>query len=269
MVEEIAHLGLLDDEAIGLETSALELAALDHPRIDLAPYLDMLDGMAEQAASHGAAARSARERASVLADVIAGEHGFGGDRDSYDDPRNADLIEVMERRLGLPVSLSILYVGIGRRIGWQADALNTPGHVLVRLGPDPAPVLIDPFHLGEIVDTAQLARLLAHATRGGAITAEHLAAMSNREVLVRLLTNQASRAERSGNSERALTVYRRMTTVAPAHGFGWWERARLELIGGDVAAARASLSAMLEMTRDPALRAHVSAALDALAGSSD
>ncbi len=269
MIEGIAHLGLLDDEAIGLDTAALELAALDHPGITLRPYLETLDNMAEQAALHGAAARSARERASVLSDLIAGEHGFAGDRATYDDPRNADLVEVMERRLGLPVSLSILYVGIARRIGWQADALNTPSHVLVRLGPDTAPVLIDPFHLGAMVDTAQLARLLAHATGGGAITAEHLTAMSNREVLVRLLTNQASRAERSGNAGRALTLYQRMTTVAPAHGFGWWERARLELTGGDVAAARASLSAMLEMTRDPAMRAHVSAALDALAGSSD
>jgi regulator of sirC expression with transglutaminase-like and TPR domain len=268
MIPEIAHLGLLDDEAIALDSSALELAALDHPGIDLAPYLDFLGAMTELALTRGGAARSARQRADVLAEVIAGQHRFAGDRDTYDDPRNADLIEVIERRRGLPVSLSILYVGIARRIGWEADALNTPGHVLARLGPDPAPVLIDPFNGGAVVAIDDLARLLAHATGGGALTPSDLQPMSNRDVLVRLLMNQATRAERAGEAARALVLYRRITTVAPAHAFGWWEQARLELAGRDVAAARGSLSAMLETTRDPAVRTHVSAALDALAGSS-
>lgn len=89
--------------------------------------------------------------------------------------------------------------------------------------------------------------------------------MSNRGVLVRLLTNQASRAEAAGDTARALTLYERMSTVAPEYTHLWWERARLQLIEGDVPGARASLSAMLETTRDPALRDHVSAALDALA----
>jgi regulator of sirC expression with transglutaminase-like and TPR domain len=266
MIEAIAHLGLLEDEAIELDSAALELAALDHPGTDLEPFLEELAGIAEEAAEEGQWAASARGRAVVLSSVLAESHGFEGDRDSYDDPANADLIQVMERRQGLPVSLSILYVATARRIGWEADALNTPGHVLVRLGPDPAPVLIDPFNRGEIVVTDQLSRLLAHATGGGAITAAHLQPMSNRDVLVRLLTNQATRAGQAGNATRALTLYERITTVAPAHGFGWWERARLELSARNVAAARASLSAMLEMTRDPALRTHVSAALDALAG---
>jgi regulator of sirC expression with transglutaminase-like and TPR domain len=223
--------------------------------------------MAELALARGKGAASARERAAVLAEVIAGQHRFKGDRDTYDDPRNADLIEVIERRRGLPVSLSILYVGIARRLRWEADALNTPGHVLVRLGPDPAPVLIDPFGGGAVVDSDQLTRLLAHAAGGREINAGHLEPMTNREVLVRLLMNQATRAEQGGDGPRALTLYQRITTVAPSHGFAWWERARLELVAGEVAAARASLSAMLETTRDPTLRTHVYAALDAIAGS--
>ncbi len=145
MIQEIAHLGLLDDEAITLDTAALELARLDHPAADLKAEASVLAEMSERLQTIGAGAGSARERADVLSEVIGGEFGFHGDRASYDDPANADMIEVIERRRGLPVSLSILYVAAARRGGWEADALNTPGHVLVRIGPATAPVLVDPF----------------------------------------------------------------------------------------------------------------------------
>jgi regulator of sirC expression with transglutaminase-like and TPR domain len=128
-------------------------------------------------------------------------------------------------------------------------------------------VLIDPFNGGALVDHDQLARLLTSALgRGSASAAEHLAPMGNRAVLVRLLINQATRAEQAGRHNRALSIFRRITTIAPAFTHGWWDRSRLELVKGDVSAARASLSAMLETTRDHDLRTHINAALDAIAG---
>lgn len=268
MIHEIAHLGLLDDDDIVLDAAALELSALDHPQADLAPYAELLGEMGDRLGERGLNARTARERADALSEVIAGEFRFHGDRADYDDPANADLLDVIDRRRGLPVSLSILYVAAARRAGWEADALNTPGHVLVRIGPDTSPALIDPFAGGSLVDPEQLARLLTFALGQGTVpTSDHLAPMSNRSVLVRLLMNQATRAEAAGETARALQLFRRMTTIAPSSGQSWWERARLELVGGQVSEARASLSAMLEMTRDPNMRIHISAALDALAGS--
>jgi regulator of sirC expression with transglutaminase-like and TPR domain len=270
MIQEIAHLGLLEDDDIVLDAAALELSALDHPGADLAPYAELLGEVAERLGQRGLNARTAKERADALSEVIAGEFRFHGDRAGYDDPANADLMEVIDRRLGLPVSLSILYVAAARRTGWEADALNTPGHVLVRIGPDTSPALVDPFAGGSLVDPGQLARLLTFALgRGAAPTSDHLAPMSNRSVLVRLLMNQATRAEAGGDTARALELFRRMTTIAPSDGHNWWERARLELVEDQLSEARASLSAMLEMTRDPQMRTHISAALDALAGSED
>ena len=266
MEDDIAHLGLLEDEAITLDAAALEIAALDHPGLALQPYLDVLEGVGRRLVAVGGDARSAGERARALALVIAEEFGFTGDRDTYDDPDNADLIRVIDRRRGLPVSLSILHVAAARRMSWDADALNTPGHVLVRVGSATEPVLIDPFDGGAVVGAEELAALLSRMLGPGAVpSAEHLQPMSNRSVLVRLLTNQASRAESSGDRARALVLYGRITSVAPTNTFGWWEQARLQLAFGDRGAARASLSAMLEVTRDPGVRAHVSAALDALA----
>ncbi|HEV2079555.1 MAG TPA: transglutaminase-like domain-containing protein [Allosphingosinicella sp.] len=262
MLEEIVHLGLVDDEEIALDAAALELAALDHPRVSLTPYLKALDDFTERVSRQPQGAAPGA-RAGALAAVLFEEEGFRGDRETYDDPANADLIEVMNRRRGLPVSLSILYVAVARRLGWAADALNTPGHVLVRLGPEHAPLIVDPFNGGATVGAQQLASLLGDAPE---VALQHLAPMSNRLVLVRLLMNQATRAERAGRPQRALSLYQRITTVAPEHGHGWWERARIELVLREVEPARASLAAMLEVTRDPQMRLHVGAALDALGG---
>jgi regulator of sirC expression with transglutaminase-like and TPR domain len=267
MPDALVHLGLLDDDGIVLDADALKIAAVDHPDVALDPYLDTLGEITERLIMVGADAMSAADRAEVLRQVLAEEFGFGGDADSYDDPDNADLIRVIDRRLGLPVSLGILYVAAARRLGWSADALNTPGHVLVRIGSPLEPVLMDPFHGGRIVGPGELVSLLARMLGPQAApTTDHLAAMSNRAVLVRLIINQATRAEAAGDARRALQLYRRMTNIAPSNSHVWWERARLELARGHVAEARSSLSAMLEVTREPGLRAHIFAALDALAG---
>ncbi len=261
MLEEIAHLGLVDDEEIALDVAALELAALDHPGVNLSPYLEALDDFTERVNEQPQGAAPAAQ-AIALAAVLFEEEGFRGDRETYDDPANADLIEVMNRRRGLPVSLSILYVAVARRLGWAADALNTPGHVLLRLGPEHASLIVDPFNGGATVGAQQLASVLGQAQT---LASQHLARMSNRMVLVRLLMNQATRAEQAGRPQRALSLYERITTIAPEHGHGWWERARIELVLREVEPARASLAAMLEVTRDPAMRLHIGTALDALA----
>jgi len=265
MNTNILHLGLVDDDDIVLDSAALDLAALDHPERDLDPFSVLLGEISERIAEIGGAAHDGPTHAAALARVIGDEYGFVGDRETYDDPANADMIRVLERRRGLPVSLSILYVAAARRLGWSAAALDSPGHVLVRIGNETQPVLIDPFAGGAVVGAEALAALLAQSLGPGTAPAgRHVAAMSNRSVLVRLLLNQATRAEKAGQTMRALTLFERMTVIAPGTGHPWWERARLELAGGRVSAARSSLSAMLEMTRDPVRRGQIASALAAL-----
>ncbi len=251
MVDAITTLGLLDDADIALDRAALEIAALDHDGVDLAPYLALLDQIETRLRAGGDGARTPAQRAARLRAVLAGEFDFEGDRASYDHPANADLIRVLDRRRGLPIALGVLYVAMARRVGWAAYALNTPGHALVRVGAASrsAPgVVVDPFNGGALVEASPGA--------GGPLT--------NRAVLVRLLTNEASRAEAAGLDDRALTVFRRTTCVAPAYSWGWWDRARLERASGDIASARGSLSAMLETTRKADLRRQVTDALAAL-----
>jgi len=269
MIASIAHLGLLDEEEISLDIAALELSALDHDGIDLAPYLAKLDGFEAELrdADDEERAETGTEQAGALARILAGRHGLSGDSATYDAPLNADMIRVLDRRQGLPVSLSILYVALARRLGWSADALNTPGHVLVRVGPDGTPVVIDPFHNGATVTPVALVNLIRQSLGPNATLDQmHLAPMSNRMVLVRLLLNQATRAEQARDVARAMVIYQRMVEVAPSNGQGWWDLARLQLATGQIEEARVSLSAMLEITRDVSHRAMVSATLDKLQG---
>lgn len=264
MNDNLIRLGLLDEDDIIIDEAALSLALLDHPDTDPTPYRALIDAVAKRLETVGGNAGTAEERADVLSEVLGEEFGFVGDRETYDDPVNADLIRVIDRRRGLPVSLSILYVGAARRIGWTADALDVPGHVLVMVGAEAAPVIVDPFRGGMRVDREALTALVLASNSGPAAAVNHIATMPNRGILVRLLLNQATRAEQAGQGRRALELYTRMTLMAPAYGHAWWERARLELVDGDVTAARGSLSAMLEITRDPELRRRVTDTLVAL-----
>lgn len=266
MESEIATLGLLDDEEIELDNAALLLSELDHDGIALEPYYAMLDDIGDRLSAF-AAADTPAEQGEALAQVFHDEFGFTGDNDSYDAPLNADLIRVLDRKRGLPVSLALLYVAAARRMGWPAFVTNTPGHVLVRLG-DETPYLIDPFHDGEPVPADRLAAMLEGALGPDAKPGpQHVAPMSNRATLVRLLLNQATRAERGGDPLRAMALYERMTLFAPDNGDAWWELARLQLQLQNVDAARGSLSAMLEVTRDPKKRELITSTLRAIAES--
>ncbi len=264
MHDDVIRLGLVDEEDIVLDEAALALAMLDHADEDEVRHVEVLAAITERLADIAGDVDGPREQAAALAQVMHDEFGFVGDVETYDDPANADLIRVLDRRRGLPVSLSILYVAAARRLGWTANVLDVPGHVLVLIGGEAAPVMIDPFRAGRIVDREQLVAIVQAMSEGRIAAVSHVAAMPNRAVLVRLLLNQATRAEAAGQGRRALTLYQRMTVMAPAYGHAWWERARLELVDGDIAAARKSLSAMLEITRDADLRLRISSVLSSL-----
>lgn len=264
MDESLTHLGLVDEETIVLDEAALTIAAVDHPDIDLTSYRQFLEATTSRLRSVASNANSPEEQADALTLIFSGEFGFAGDQNTYDDPANADLIQVIDRRCGLPISLSILYVAAARRLGWSADVLDLPGHVLVLVGEAAAPVIIDPFRRGIAVPAQQLATFLPPSLSRSAASARPIASMSNRAILVRLLLNQATRAVQAGSGHRARDLYGRINQFAPDFGQAWWERARLELAERDVAAAKKSLAAMLEVTREPALRSTITETLAAL-----
>ena len=264
----------MDDEDIALDLAALLLAAADRQegKAELAAAHSYLESLAARLKSDPStfaarpfAAYTPAAQADALVALLADSEGYTGDDETYDAPENADLLAVLKRRRGLPITLSILYVALARRMGWQADILGLPGHVLVAIGSPTARILLDPFADGRPVDATGIKTIVQRALgRQTSVIPTHIEPLTNRETLVRLLTNQASRARRAGDAPRALTLYRRMTFIAPDLSTLWWERARLERVAGDIEAARRSLAAMRETTHDPIVAGRIRAAVAAL-----
>lgn len=271
-IDPLVAIGCTDDADILLDEAALLLAAADLHQTDGEPLDDeLLDeaiagpmaAMAELATHLPTDVIDNADRGAALAELLHGQEGFEGDRDNYDAAENADLLRVWKRRRGMPVALSIIYVALARRVGWDAHPLGTPGHVLVMLGSGGASAMIDPFEGGVPVSRADLAAIIQRTLGSQPIQPHHAVPLGNREVLVRLVMNQASRLLARDEEAQALVLFRRLTAIAPAMSGLWWERARVERRMGDLAAARASLAAMLEITRDPSLRGRIMAAADA------
>ena len=114
------------DEEIDLADAALLLGALDMPNVSLARYRDHLERLGEDVAGLARAGEPLERRRLHLNAVLFDTHGYAGDAESYDAPENANLLQVIDRRVGLPVSLGILYIHAGRAQGWAVDGLAFP-----------------------------------------------------------------------------------------------------------------------------------------------
>lgn len=261
---DFAAIGLIEDEDILLDLASLALSQLDHENADIAHYLELLEEIEDRVCAEGRSAFLPEERAAALSRVLHGELGFAGDDESYDAPVNADFIRVLDRKCGLPIALAILYVAMARRAGWRAYVLNLPGKVLVQLG-EKNPVVIDPFAGGPVLSQGQIAAVCrASLGQEGDAAALRAMRMSNRDVLARLLNNQGIRAEQERDHQRALTIYQRITKVAPERLEAWKNLARLQLESRDVEGAKASLFAMSEVAPDKRIRDQIMEAFEAL-----
>ncbi len=173
-----------------LAEAALLCAVEVEPDLDVDLALLRIDALADRLRSAGFPAGDADADARTLARYLAVELGFTGDRDTYYHPDNALLSRALDRRRGLPIILSILYVAVARRLTVPAYPVALPGHVVVAVAGPERPVVVDPFHDGEVLSDEALAQRLA-AVSGGRI-AYHRAMLRPSptvEIVRRLLNN--------------------------------------------------------------------------------
>jgi regulator of sirC expression with transglutaminase-like and TPR domain len=244
--------GRADDSDIDLADAALALAALARPHAALAPYRAHLRTLALDVA--GAAKDEGRDLAArirALNSVLFEDYGYAGDSETYNDLRNADLMSVIDRRRGLPIALSILYIHAARAQGWAIDGVNFPGHFLLRLRVGGTAAIVDPFNGGRIRGADDLDKLIKTMAGDDAeLQPEHCRPAGNRQMLLRLQNNIKLRLLRDDKLAEAAAVVERMLLIAPDEPTLWHEAGVLQGKIGNLRASMAALEKLAALSRD-------------------
>lgn len=258
----LREVGACADDSIDLADTALLLGALDVPNAPLARYRTHIGRLAGGVAARTGADEPLERRRGHLNAVLFKDNGYAGDTESYDDPENANLLRVIDRRAGLPVSLGILYIHVARTQGWAVDGLAFPGHFLVRLDDRDRRLIVDPFHRGQTLEAGHLRGLLKQFRGADAeLEPSHYAPVGNRAILLRLQNNLKTRALQAGDAGRAAAILERMLLIAPEAGGVWHELGILRARLGTMKDAVRALERGLACGLPDAARTHAEAAL--------
>ena len=240
----------LNEPGESLAPAALALARVEYPALDPAPYLQRLERMGE--AAEGRLQRQDRGgvagQIAMLNAYLFEELGFSGNAERYDDPRNSFLNEVLDRRLGIPISLAAIYLEIGRRAGMRLEGVNFPGHFLVR-APDAAEdLIVDPFHAGALLSEVDCRQLLRqHLGDDAAFDRGLLATATRQHVVVRMLVNLKRLYVRMQSFPQARAVADLLLAVDPSALAELRDRGLLAYHMEDFASALRDLEAYLRL----------------------
>ncbi|MDD9983862.1 MAG: tetratricopeptide repeat protein [Gammaproteobacteria bacterium] len=206
------------DEALDIARIALALATDAYPDLDPGVYLAWLDATAETIAGAADLAMPLPERLAMLDHQLFEVQGFSGNDDDYFDPRNSYLNDVIERRTGIPITLSVVYLEVGWRLGMPLVPVSFPAHFLVA-STGAGRVFIDPFNHGARVSAEELVARLAPMAGGSGQARQILprvtAPASRREVAMRMLRNLRQIYAKQKDFDRLLVVTNRMVALDP------------------------------------------------------
>lgn len=209
-----AELAADPERRIDLAEAALLVAADFRPGLEAAAWLARLDALAEAARGSVLSAWSDAARVEALNRFLFEQEGFAGNQEAYEDPRNSLLSEVLERRTGLPITLSLVYLEVGWRLGLPVEGIGFPGHFLVRWR-GKEDFVVDPFH-GRLLSDEALARLLREALgRDAVFSRAELRPITPHAFLLRLISNLKRHHALAGDYAGALQCCERLLQLAP------------------------------------------------------
>jgi regulator of sirC expression with transglutaminase-like and TPR domain len=244
------------DDDIDLAEAALLVAAEEDPELDIPGYLAQLDALAETLRRRLAPDLPVPQQIEALNRYLFEELGFRPNPADYYDPRNSFLNDVLDRRLGIPLTLSIVYIEVGRRLGLPLSGVSFPGHFLVRCAVSGGMVIIDPYSSGISLSIEDLRDRLKLLKGDDVPSEEQVAAMlgaaAKSDVLVRMLRNLKAIYANRGDLERALSCSQRILLIAPDNADELRERAALYLQLECFQAAIADFERYLERSPDAA-----------------
>ena len=223
-LEPFAQLLAREDTRIDLAHACLLIAEDAYPGLEVERYLGDIERMAMRLRGRMPQTLGAEERVAALNEFLFEDLGYRGNTEAYYDPRNSYLNDVMDRKVGIPISLAVLYMAVGRRVGLPLEGVSFPGHFLVRLRLRAGVLVLDPFAAGAPQSEAELRERLQRVIPPGVTDNvpvselpldQFLEAATHRQILARLLRNLKAIYRETDKPERLLEVLNRMLVVAP------------------------------------------------------
>ncbi|HEX9018941.1 MAG TPA: transglutaminase-like domain-containing protein [Anaerolineaceae bacterium] len=207
----------LNQQTINLPRAALLFArAIAYPSLDVEDYLRRIYRLAEDARPALAQCTALSERVDALAEFLFNEIGFKGNREDYYDPRNSYLNCVLDRKLGIPISLACLYVSVAQRLGLPAYGIGLPGHFIVGVYHQGQEIYLDPFDAGVRLSIADCSRLVQQSTgKEDTFQARWLAAVKPSDMLARMLTNLCNAYIQREDWHSAIPTLQHLLMVQP------------------------------------------------------
>ena len=197
----------------GLAHPALCIARFEYPELDLSRYLEWFEKEGRQLAVACSPSDAVADRLRAVNQFVYERNGFRPNLEDYDDPRNSFLNDVIERRLGIPISLAVVYIELASYAGLELKGVGFPGHFLVRVQPG---MFVDPFHFGEILERGDCERLFQAATGGQVpFRDNYLKPASKTEVLARMLANLRNIFIKQEKLERAVEILNWAVAIQP------------------------------------------------------
>jgi regulator of sirC expression with transglutaminase-like and TPR domain len=213
---DFARLVKRPEAKFDLARAALLIAAEANPNVDVDGEIHTLESWASQLRAQLDPSWNNLQKLARLRNFVYEELRFRGDHRDYYSPSNSLLNEVMGRRLGVPLTLSIIFMELGWRVGMPLEGVGFPGHFLVRLAGEPLDLLLDPYERGTSVHEEDCRRMLHDLSDGKLELSDgHLASISKREMIVRLLMNLKGAYLRADDDVNALAAVDRLLLLKP------------------------------------------------------
>lgn len=233
----------MDTDEAALAEPALAIARIEYDDLDVAPYVASIDALAGTIADRLKPHATTEERVAMLNQHLYIEKQFLGNETSYYDPRNSCLNAVLDRKLGIPITLSLLYIEIGRRLGLDIAGVSFPGHFLVRVGCGEGLIVVDPFNGGATLTMAdlheQVIRVHGPVAAQQMDVADMLAPATRCDIMTRILRNLKKIYMESGEIDKAIGVISLLLVVDATSASEWRDRG---LLYREIEAYRAALT---------------------------
>jgi regulator of sirC expression with transglutaminase-like and TPR domain len=223
-LRELTALVSRPDGRLDLARAALTIARWEYPGLQVEAYLERLDGLA-RGVDGSRRSTDPLGRLHRLREYLFVEQGFAGNREDYYDPRNSFLNDVLDRRQGIPITLSLVLIEVGKRLGLAVEGIGLPGHFIAGARLNDSQIFLDPFNGGALLTPESCEKLVGRVLgRKVTLTEEHYAPVSGRQLLGRMLANLKAVYWQRQAWDKVVGVIDRLLVLDPKAAAEWRDR---------------------------------------------